>query len=138
MYPWISEGRLKFLNACMAPKEPNLEVFYSEWAKCLVSHHHDDIPDVISQMPNRYAPRATQAIVENNVEMFSRIDQIGWNELFNEDYMAQNGSWMDDNGNIINSEQPIMPTADLFQPEPEASTQTPYGLPNVLGAGFWG
>lgn len=138
MYPWISEGRLKFLNACMAPKEPNLEVFYSEWAKCLVSHHHDDIPDVISQMPNRYAPRATQAIVENNVEMFSRIDQIGWNELFNEDYMAQNGSWMDDNGNIINSEQPIIPTADLFQPEPEASTQTPYGLPNVLGAGFWG
>ena len=138
MYPWISEGRLKFLNACMAPKEPNLEVFYSEWQKCLVSHHHDDIPDVVSQMPNRYAPRATQAIVENNVEMFSRIDQIGWNELFNEDYMAQNGSWMDDNGNIINQEQPVLPSADLFQPEPEASTQTPYGMPNVLGAGFWG
>jgi hypothetical protein len=80
LHPWLSDKRLKFLNSCMEPKP--MELLYSEFEKCLSSHHHDDIPDVISMQP-RYAPRATQAIVENNEEMFSQSD-INWNIIFEE------------------------------------------------------
>jgi hypothetical protein len=138
MYPWVAEGRLKFLNACMAPKEPNLEVFYSEWERCLVAHHHDDIPDVISQMPNRYAPKATQAIVEHKVDMFSRIDRIGWGEIFDEEKIGRAAWYYDDNGKLVPAEpEQIQPFFNIA-PEPEVNSQTPHGFQNVLGAGMWG
>src|SRR5208282_2206705 len=77
LLPWILEGRLKFLNACMEPKYNNLEVLYNEFQRCMTSHHHDDIPDNLGYQP-RYAPRATQAIVQNDTSMFS-FDRQGWN-----------------------------------------------------------
>jgi hypothetical protein len=83
MYPLLMEGRLKFANYCFKdPKTgaPNLEVMYSEFEKCLTSHHHDDIPDVIS-MQLRYQPRAYLAIAENNEAMLTRSDPM-WNMIF--------------------------------------------------------
>ena len=142
MYPWISEGRLKFLNACMADKDPRLETFYSEWEKCLVSHHHDDIPDVVSQMPNRYAPRATQAIVQNDVSIFSMLDRQGWGEIYDEDYKPNVGSafYLDENGMLAPVDLPPPPSMFLedFNPEPEVSSGAPFGMPNILGSGVWG
>lgn len=141
MYPWIAEGRLKFLNACMADKDPQLETFYSEWQKCLVSHHHDDIPDVISQMPNRYAPRATQAIVENNVSMFSTLDRQGWGEIYDEDYRPNVGPsyYLGDDGVMVPTEPPPAPISfDDFVPVEESVTYAPGGMQNILGAGIWG
>lgn len=87
LYPWLLEGKLKFLNTCMTDPHGNvgiqaMEKLYTEFEKCLTSHHHDDIPDVISQQP-RYAPRATQALIMKNEEMFSRSDPM-WNMIFTE------------------------------------------------------
>jgi hypothetical protein len=121
----------------MSPKERDLEVLYKEMGSCLVNHHHDDIADVLSQQP-RYAPRATQAIVENNVSMFSNIDQQGWNQLFNEDQIPRNAWYYDDNGNLVPAEPEAPSLFEMFKPEPEVSSATPHGMPNVLGAGVWG
>jgi hypothetical protein len=161
MHPWIAEGRLKFLNACMAPDDPQLEAFYSEWEKCLVSHHHDDIPDVISQMPNRYAPKATQVIVENRTEMFSNVDRQGWYDIYDPNYRPNLGQayFMGDDGVIsphqqmspsrfllgddgmfqsLDSPSPLMSSMTDFLPEPDLPSASPGGMPNILGAGLWG
>jgi hypothetical protein len=143
----------------MAPKEPTLEVFYSEWEKCLVNHHHDDIPDVISQMPNRYAPRATQAIVTNNVSMFSNIDRLGYGQIYEEGFSPDYGSvftlgddgtlspyqrrqatkfMLGDDGKLIPLDEPYPIIQDDWIPEPEVKADTPYQLPNVLGVGIFG
>jgi hypothetical protein len=100
------------------------------------SHHHDDIPDNLGYQP-RYAPRATQAIVENSTEMFFNIDRQGWGQLFDEEYMARIGSYMDENGNIV-SAQPEPVVSDMFSPDPEVWSRTPHGMPNILGAGIFG
>lgn len=77
LYPELMQGQLKFANYCM---QPNLNAMYDEFERCLTSHNHDDIPDVIS-MQMRYKPRAYLAIAENNEEAMSRIDPM-WNQIF--------------------------------------------------------
>lgn len=135
LLPWLSEGRLKFANFCMDPEYPNLDVLYSEFDKCMGSHHHDDIPDNLGYQP-RYAPQATQAIVENNVSMMSKVDQMGWNEVFNPD-SSGNAYYQDEKGNLVPWDQPQQPFDD-WQPEPEVVSSTPNGLPNILGVGLFG
>ena len=135
LFPWIIEGRFKFLNACMQPKYQDLEVLYSEFEKCMYGHH-DDLPDNLGYQV-RYAPRATQAIVENNVNMFSNIDQQGWNQVFNEDQISRESWYYDDNGKLVPFE-PETSLFEMFRPEPEVSSSTPHGMPNILGAGVWG
>lgn len=136
LLPWIQEGRLKFANFAMQPKYPTLDALYKEFQACMSSHHHDDIPDNLGYQP-RYAPRATQAIVENSTEMFFNIDRQGWGQLFDEEYMARNSSYLDENGNIV-SAQPEPVVSDMFSPEPEVWSRTPHGMPNILGAGIFG
>ena len=141
LLPWIVEGRLKFANYCMQPKYPTLEVLYSEFEKCMSSHHHDDIPDNLGYQP-MYAPRATQAIVENNTDMFGyQLDRRGWGEIYDEDYRPNLGPayYLDDSGNMVPTELPpptMLP--DDFVPLPDVSSGAPNGMPNILGAGFWG
>ncbi len=138
LHPWIAEGRFKFANYCMEDNPPpknKMEVVYNEFEKCMFDHHHDDIPDNLGYQLN-YSPQATQAIIENNRDMFSYVDQQGWDQLFNEDYMLGPGSsFMDENGNITN----WMPVATQpeYMPEPEPQTSF-HGLPNILGAGYFG
>jgi hypothetical protein len=137
LFPWIIEGRFKFANFCMQPKYPDLEVLYSEFEKCMFGHH-DDLPDNLGYQV-RYAPRATQALVENNTDMMFSLDQQGWNELYNEDYSGGGQGMLlqtDAQGNVISwCPQPF---ADFSQPEPEALSRSPIGMPNVLGAGMFG
>lgn len=103
LHPWISEGRLKFANFCMSSNPPpndRIDVLYSEFEKCMTDHHHDDIPDNLGYQV-RYAPRATQAIVENNESMFSRYD-IGYHEIFDQGWSDSSGMRYteDENGKI--------------------------------------
>jgi len=135
LLPWLAEGRMKFANFCMQPKYQNLDVLYSEFDKCMGSHHHDDIPDNLGYQP-RYAPRATQAIVENNTDMFSRVDQQGWNELFNPG-STTNAYYQDDNGQLVPWDQPIQPFDD-FIPQPEIQRSEYFGMDNILGVGMHG
>ena len=141
LFPWMVNGQWFLLNACMEPLP--IEILYSEFEKCMTSHHHEDIPDCQAYQL-RYAPQATQALVENNTDMFFRIDRQGWNELYEEDYQGGGRGMLlqtDENGNPVVFD-PGMPElagmTDLFQPEPEAPAKSPYGMPNVLGAGWWG
>lgn len=131
LYPWIVEARLFFANYCMQPKYPNLDVLYNEFEKCLTDHHHDDIPDNLGYQV-RYAPRATQAIVENNESMFSRYDQ-GWNEIFEEGWTDSRGMRLttDANGNVVTWDPTqTFVIQDEFMPEQyEEENYNYYGLP---------
>ena len=135
LFPWMVNGQFKFLNACMDPLP--LETLYTEFLKSQTSHHHEDIPDCLAYQL-RYAPRATQAIVENNVNMFYRIDQQGWNDIFNEDNVPRSAWYYDDNGKLVPVEPEMPSLFSDFLPDPEVSNATPNGLPNILGAGMWG
>ena len=142
LFPWIVEGRFKFANYCMQPKYQDLEVLYSEFEKCMSkAHHHEDIPDNLGYQP-RYAPRATQAIVENNVSMFSRIDQQGWGELFIEGYVGRgNGTLLQANSQgdiMVYDPYAAFMTPDDFVPEPQIQRSEYYGMDNILGVGMHG
>ena len=127
LYPWILDGRLKFASHCMGVV--GMDVLYSEFEKCLTSHHHDDIPDVVSHQP-RYAPRATQQMVENPQEAMTSKEQAAWNILFVEgcDAFGREGMGVP------------MPTdhdeEDLHDDEMQA--EAPGGMPNILGTGLYG
>ena len=159
LFPWIIEGRFKFANFCMQPKYHDLEVLYSEFEKCMHGHH-DDMPDNLGYQV-RYAPRATQAIVQNSTEMFFYPERQGWNEIYNPDYAAAIGpayylgedgtlnphyrtgptQWiLGEDGTMITLNDPNPAPLDSFlnSAEPEADNTAPYGMPNVLGVGMWG
>ena len=136
LYPWMVNDQWKFLNACMEPLP--IEILYTEFIKCTTSHHHEDVPDCLAYQL-RYAPRATQALVENNVDMFFQIDRQGWGDIFDEDYRGGGQGLLlqtDAQGNVVIWDP--QPFADFSQPEPEAPSRTPPGMSNILGAGMFG
>lgn len=147
LHPWITEGRFKFANYCMSgnPTPLNkMEIVYNEFEKCMFDHHHDDIPDNLGYQTGKFAPPATQAILENNKEMFSNIfDRMGWRELYDEDYQG-NGQGLiihtDENGNPIvwDPAAPVSAFEDFFQPVEESTSHSPTGMQNILGAGLYG
>jgi hypothetical protein len=133
LYPWLLRGGLKFAAHCMAnntdPVCKEMETLYSEFEKCLVSHHHDDIPDVIGQQFQKYAPRGYAAVLAEDQSAFSSSDP-SWNLIFEEG--------CDPFGNI--GFGPPTPTLDdMMTHEDEDMQADPYeGMPSVLGTGFWG
>jgi hypothetical protein len=132
LHPWIVEGRLKFAAHCMSfnkPPNDKMEVLYDEFEKCLHSHHHDDIPDVVSHHP-RYAPRAVQRLLETAKPQIDR-DQIFWNIYF------ENGDAFGRVGMGIPAPPSMMKEPEFFD-EPEFESDAPNGLPNILGAGIYG
>ena len=138
LQPWIAEGRFKFANYCMEgnPLPHNkMEVVYNEFEKCMFDHHHDDIPDNLGYQVGKFAPPATRHLMENNRDVFS-IDRYGWSELFDEDSMYRNGSYLDENGNVVSFQPEPLP--DLFTPEVEVWSGTPKGMNNILGVGMFG
>ena len=142
LHPWISEGRFKFANYCMECNPPPLnkiDIVYGEFEKCMFDHHHDDIPDNLGYQTGKFAPRATVALIENDRNMFSNIDRMGWSEVFDENYQPNIGAayTLDDNGMMV----PLYPTpesTELFVPEPDAPSHMPSGMQNILGAGMNG
>ena len=75
LHPWLVNGQMKFANYL-----PFLSVLYDEFEICLQSHHHDDIPDVLSQLP-RYAPRMAVMIEKKELAAWSKAD-AAYNILF--------------------------------------------------------
>ena len=135
LFPWMVNRQWFLLNACMDPLQ--IEVLYVEFEKCMVSHHHEDIPDCLAYQL-RYAPQATQALVERNVDTFLYLDRQGWNELFNEDHVSRSAWYYDDNGKLVPVEPEVTSIFQDFLPDPDVSNATPHGMPNILGAGVWG
>ena len=129
LHPWITDGRLKFAAHCMV-EAGGMDILYSEFEKCLTSCHHDDIPDVVSHQP-RYAPRATQQIMENpQAETQTSKEQAIFNLLFEEgtDAFGRIGMGVPA---LIDYD------AEELQDE-EMHTETPAGLSNILGTGLYG
>jgi hypothetical protein len=128
-YPWFVEGRLKLYNGCFKDKEGhvNLEPLYNEFERCLTSHHHDDIPDVIA-MQLRYAPKVQIVMATNYDEYVSRNDPMA-NLIFGE---------TDDPFGRIGFGAPAPVLTDPEIQEEFLQAETPDGLPNVLGAGLFG
>jgi hypothetical protein len=137
LLPWLVEGRLKFANYCMTPKYPDLEVLYSEFERCMGAHHHDDIPDNLGYQP-RYAPRASQAIFNNDQDLFSNVDRLGYRDIFAEENMSGDCLLTDPETGKVTMWSPQQTTLEGFTPTPEVPSETPHGLPNILGAGVWG
>lgn len=122
LHPWLVNNMLFF-----AAHLSYLEVLYNEFEKCLVSHHHDDIPDVISQIP-RYAPRMQQLIQKNEVVTMSRED-AAWNLMFEEG--------TDPYGRIGMGSIPLPITPVMVDDSPRPIPSHPE-LPSILGAGLVG
>ena len=143
LHPWITEGRFKFANYCMESNPPpinKIDIVYNEFEKCMFDHHHDDIPDNLGHQAGKFAPRATVALVENNRDIFSCIDRMGWSEVFDENYQANIGSayYLDENGNLAPLYAEPENLNELFVPELEAPSHMPNGMQNILGAGMCG
>lgn len=123
LHPLLMDDRLKFANYL-----PHLEVLYSEFEKCLTSHHHDDIPDVLSRQP-KYAPRMQMPTDGKPLatQMPNSIDQAAWNIYFDDgDCFGRPG---------MATPPPIVEVAS----EPDVKAESSYdGLPPILGAGFCG
>lgn len=132
LYPWMVGDQFKFANFCMEPNP--MEILYSEFEKCMHSHHHEDIPDVLAYQL-RYAPQATQALVNNITSMFYSVDRQGWNELFSGDMV--NAYYPDETGKLVPWYEPPPEIANDFLLEPE-QPPTPHGLPNLMGFGTYG
>lgn len=125
LHPWLTSDRLWFLD-----KIPYLDVLYKEFESCLTSHHHEDIPDVISYQP-RYSLNVKKLIESKELQTWSQTDAA---------YNLMYGPWLTEN------EMPadafgrlgfgIPPPMLVEDPEPELKAETPDGIPPVLGAGW--
>lgn len=124
LHPWLMNDQLFFVSHL-----PHLEVLYKEFELCLTTHHHDDIPDVISQQP-RYAPRMALMISKKEFDT-SSIEQAQYNLLYEDNCDAFGRIGM---GQRI----PVDPAPVVFiDPGVEAETPT-RDLPSILGAGLCG
>ena len=122
LHPWLVNDQLFF-----AAHLQHLEVLYDEFGRCLSSHHHDDIPDVISQQP-RYAPRVALMIEKKEIQTWNRED-AAWNLLFEENCDEYGRPGMG-----------YVPPVDLGPPVPDsppAESSHP-DLPPMLGSGLTG
>lgn len=122
LHPWLVDGNMKFANFL-----PILEIIYAEFERCLTSHRHDDIPDVLSQQI-RYAPRMAQLIDSKDLQTYSQLD-AAWNMLFEEgcDAFGRPGFGV------------VYPRLEEVQQEEEIKAESPEGYSdNILGSGIFG
>jgi len=123
LHPWLVDNRMFFANFL-----PYLDVLYNEFQDCMVSHHHEDIPDVISQQP-RYAPRINQLIEEKTLSSYSAED-ASFNLLFIP------GSDAFGNIGFANPQAPIAVPVQVEQgPRAESAYED---APAILGSGLFG
>lgn len=137
LHPWMVNDRLKFASYL-----PHLEALYSEFERCLTSHHHDDIPDVISRQV-KYAPNILQLIEKQELSTISRAD-VAWHMLYEEGYVGPSYGWLlshDPETGELKWNAPVLPSpmVDLTPVDngPPALSSTP-GLDPILGGGVCG
>jgi predicted phage terminase large subunit-like protein len=136
MQPWILGGRLKF-----AAHLPQLEVLYSEFERCLTSHHHDDIPDVISRQV-KYAPAMQMVIEKQGFNAFTRTD-MAWHMLYEEGYFGPNYGWLlshNPESGELEWNAPVI-QSPMIEPVVDVSARPDTPDPSydpVLGAGLCG
>jgi predicted phage terminase large subunit-like protein len=121
LHPWLMNDQLKF-----SAHLPHLEALYSEFERCMSSHHHDDIPDVISRQ-TKYGPRMLQVIEKNEIQTWSQSN-AAYNLLFEEncDAFGRPGAgWI----------QPINPDPAVDE---GAKLEGIPGYEPILGAGLYG
>lgn len=131
LQPWLVNDMLWF-----AAYLPHIDTLYDEFERCLVDHHHDDIPDVIAQHP-RYQPAMTVARQEIPLSQLPHIDP-NYNILY--------GSWLTEDGlpadafGRLGMGQPITMFDEAMAAEPEymIEAETPRGMPSILGGGLCG
>jgi phage terminase large subunit-like protein len=121
LHPWMINNMLFF-----AKHLPYLEILYNEFQLCLVSHHHDDIPDAISQQP-RYAPHMVQMLAAQQAATYSAED-ASFNLLFipGADAFGRIG--------FVNP-QTVVPVPVESGPAAESAYEE---APSILGAGLFG
>jgi phage terminase large subunit-like protein len=121
LHPWLVDDRLFFAKFL-----PYLDVLYNEFQLCLTSHHHDDIPDVIS-LQQKYAPRITEMVSRLETAANS-IEDASFNLLFipGSDAFGRVG--------FINP-QVVIPVPVERGPEVESAYEE---APSFLGAGLFG
>jgi phage terminase large subunit-like protein len=124
MHPPLVEGKLFFVNTL-----PYLQVLYDEFEVCLGNHHHDDIPDVISQQL-RYVPQVKSMMIKKKLPEWSNQD-AAWNILFEEncDAFGRPGYGASETMTQHFGEPPLRGV------EAETSSN---GLDPILGAGLIG
>lgn len=135
LHPWLENDRLKFASYL-----PHLDALYSEFERCLHSHHHDDIPDVISRQ-TKYAPAMANLIQQNEIRTGNRAD-AAWHLLFEEGYAHPlTGFLLEHNPESGQLEWVTQPLPNpIVTPGPEsrpALTPAP-GLDPILGSGIIG
>lgn len=136
LQPWIASNRMKFASYL-----PYLEVLYGEFERCLTSHHHDDIPDVISRQV-KYAPSMLQVIEKQQFQTVNRAD-VAWHMLYEEGYVAPSYGWLLSNNpetGQLEWNAPPLPSP-MVNPEPidtGPTTLSAPGLDPILGAGVCG
>jgi hypothetical protein len=137
LHPWLMNNRLKF-----AAYLPHLDALYSEFERCLHSHHHDDIPDVISRQ-TKYAPAMAQLIEKTDMQTGTRAD-AAWDLLFEEGLASPfTGFLLEHNpetGEMSWRTQPVpYPIVNPAPSEtgPPAEVPAP-GLDPILGSGVCG
>jgi phage terminase large subunit-like protein len=136
LHPWLMNDRLKF-----AAYLPHLDALYSEFERCLHSHHHDDIPDVISRQP-KYAPAMASLIRTSDMPTGTRAD-AAWHLMFEEGYASPfTGFLLEHNpetGQLMWQTQPL--PNPIVAPGPERGVPTETVMPGmdaILGAGIIG
>jgi phage terminase large subunit-like protein len=136
LHPWLVNDRLKF-----AAYLPHIDALYSEFERCLHSHHHDDIPDVISRQ-TKYAPAMASIIEKNEMITGTRAD-AAWHLMFEEGYASPfTGFLLEHNPLTGQMEWQTQPLPNpIFDPNvnasPPSETFAP-GLDPILGSGVCG
>lgn len=121
LHPWMINNMLFFSKHL-----PYLETLYNEFQLCMVSHHHDDIPDSISQQP-RYAPHMVQMLATQEAAAYSS-EEASFNLLFLEgaDAFGRVG---------YHNPQMIVPVPVEHPPAAESAYSD---APSILGSGLCG
>jgi hypothetical protein len=133
MHPWLVDGRLKFLNHCMAACG-GMDVLYNEFERCLHGGKHNDIPDVISyQVSGRvdkpsYSTRILNMVLKPEISgkaFLANPIQAEWNMLF-------------ENGDAFGRPGMGGPPMPIVAPEPEPVPNNDFypGVVSVIGGGF--
>lgn len=123
LHPWLATDHLFF-----ATHLPHLQDLIGEFERCLGQHHHDDIPDCISQFP-RYAPRMQLWMAKEEIHTISK-EQAAWNLIFEENCgpFGIPGS-----GHIVPDE-----SENYSEPEGLPAEPCAPGLEPILGSGITG